>query len=83
LRTETTAPIEVVAVTPPKAAGLQAADYFLWALQRLYERGEERYWQYVWASVRLIHDVDDTRQNRYGEYYNQRNPLTAAVRKRE
>ncbi len=35
------------------------------------------------TSVRLIHDVDDTRQNRYGEYYNQRNPLTAAVRKRE
>ena len=80
---ESTAPVEVAALTPPQAAGLQAADYFLWALQRLYERDEDRYWQYVWPSVRLVHDVDDTRQNRYGEYYNQRNPLTAAVRKRE
>ena len=44
---------------------------------------EDRYWQYVWTSVSLVHDVDDTRQHRYGEYYHQRNPLTAAVRKQE
>ena len=62
-----------------QAAGLQAADYFLWALQRLYERGEGRYWEYVWPSVSLVRDVDDTRRNDYGEYYSQKNPLTAAL----
>ena len=80
---ESTAPVEVLDATPSEAAGLQAADYFLWALQRLYERDEERYWQYVWPSVSLVHDVDDTRENTYGEYYTQRNPLTAARRKKE
>ncbi len=48
----------------------------LWALQRLYERGEDRYWEYVSEKVSLVHDVDDTRNNEYGEYYTKRNPLT-------
>lgn len=75
---ESTAPIEILAGTPAKVAGLQAVDYFLWALQRLSERGEERYWDFVAAKVSLVHDVDDTRNNEYGEYYTKRNPLTAA-----
>jgi hypothetical protein len=80
---EGTAPMEVVPMLPPKCAGLQAVDYFLWALQRLYERGEERYWQYLWASVSLVHDVDDIRRNAYGEYYTQKHPLTATACKKE
>jgi hypothetical protein len=76
-------PMEVVPMVPPRCVGLQAVDYFLWALQRLYERGEERYWQYVWASVRLVHDVDDIRRYGYGEYYTQKHPLTAAACKKE
>lgn len=63
--------------TPAQYAGLQAADYFLWALQRLYERGEDRYLVYLWNAVKLIHDIDDTRRHKYGEYYNKNNPLTA------
>ncbi len=59
-----------------EVAGLQAADYLLWALQRLYERREERYIQYVWPLVRLVHDVDDTRTAQYGRYYTQKKPLT-------
>ena len=76
-------PIDVCPMTARQSAGLQAVDYFLWALQRLYERGEGRYWEYVWASVSLIHDVDDVGQNEYGEYYTQKNPLTAAVRQQK
>ena len=34
---------EIHSSTPPKCVSLQAADYYLWALQRFYERGEERY----------------------------------------
>ena len=72
----TTAPIEITPATPSQAGGLQAVDYFLWALQRLYERGEDRYWEYVAAKVSLVHDVDDTRENEYGAYYTKKNPLT-------
>jgi len=74
------APIEVVPTIPRESSGLQAVDYFLWALQRFYERNEERYWEFVWPSVSLVHDIDDTRNHAYGEYYNQRNPLNAAAR---
>lgn len=58
-------------------AGLQAADYFLWAIQRLYERGEERYLNFIWPKIALVHDVDDTREKGYGRYYNEKRPLTA------
>jgi Protein of unknown function (DUF3800) len=72
---EATSPIEIMAAKPADAGGLQAVDYMLWALQRLYERGEERYWEYVAAKASLVHDVDDTRENGYGVYYTKKNPL--------
>lgn len=71
-------PITLQAGRPAQFAGLQAVDYFLWALQRLYERGEERYVIYLWSAFRLVHDIDDTRQASYGAYYTQKKPLTAA-----
>ena len=60
---------------------LQAADYFLWALQRLYERGEERYVGVLWPRFRLVVDMDDTRSASYGAYYTQKRPLKAAALK--
>ena len=69
----------VSAATPKEHAGLQAVDYFVWALQRLYERGEERYLVYLWDSFRLVHDIDDVREDSYGIYYTQKKPLTAAA----
>ena len=71
--------IQVVVGRPEECAGLQAVDYFLWALQRFYERREERYLRYLWPAFRLVHDVDDTRRARYGEYYSQKKPLTLAA----
>jgi hypothetical protein len=61
-----------------ESASLQAADYFLWALQRCYERGEDRYISYLWDRVSLVHDIDDDREARYGVYYSKRKPLMAA-----
>jgi hypothetical protein len=75
--------IDVLPTSSQESPGLQAADYFLWALQRLYERNEDRYWQYIWPSVALVHDVDDVRRDDSGEYYTQRNPLTAEARARK
>ncbi|MCY3548860.1 MAG: DUF3800 domain-containing protein [Candidatus Poribacteria bacterium] len=69
--------LKVSAATPKEHAGLQAVDYFIWALQRLYERGEDRYLVYLWQAFGLVHDMDDTRETHYGVYYTQNKPLTA------
>jgi hypothetical protein len=58
-------------------AGLQAVDYYLWALQRCYERGEDRFLRNIWDHCKLIIDIDDKRNNKYGEYYNGRKLITA------
>jgi hypothetical protein len=54
---------------------LQAVDYLLWALQRLYELREDRYFETMKDFYSLIIDIDDTRRHEYGEYFNQGNPL--------
>jgi len=58
-------------------AGLQAVDYYLWALQRCYERGVDRFLRNIRNHCKLIMDIDDKRNNEYGEYYNNKNPITA------
>lgn len=73
------AEIEVVPDTPANDTGLQVADYFTWALQRLYERREDRYVEYLRKSFRLVQDIDDTREARYGAYYTRKKPLTTAA----
>jgi len=72
-------PLQVSAVTPREHAGLQAVDYFIWALQRLYERGEDRYVAYLWSAFRVVQDIDDTREAGYGVYYSQKRPLNATA----
>jgi hypothetical protein len=57
---------------------LQATDYFLWALQRLYERGEDRFVRLLWPAIRLVIDADDVRTTKRGVYYTQQKPLTVA-----
>jgi hypothetical protein len=74
------ATINVLASNSKSVAGLQAVDYFLWALQRFYERGERRYLDYLWPLFRLVRDIDDTTRNNYGEYYTQKKPLTKAAK---
>jgi hypothetical protein len=71
------ASLNIAVATPKEHAGLQAVDYFIWALQRLYERGEDRYLTYLWQAFGLVHDIDDTRKTHYGVYYTQNKPLTA------
>lgn len=77
----TTAPMNINAVNASSSALLQAADYILWALQRLYEKREDRYIEYVWSIYHLVHDVDDTRKHKYGVYYNQKSPIGLEVLK--
>lgn len=70
------APIDVIPVYSKENPSLQVADYFLWSLQRLFERGEERYLSLLWPSLRLVIDMDDVRDHKYGTYYNPRHPLS-------
>lgn len=43
---------------PSASAGLQACDYLLWALQRFYERSEERYLHAMWPKFVRVLDLD-------------------------
>jgi hypothetical protein len=52
-----------------EVVGLQVVDYYLWALQRLLERGEERYVNFLAPAYRLIIDRDDTHRSTRGEHY--------------
>jgi hypothetical protein len=74
------APIEILASSPPDVVCLQAVDYFLWALQRFYEKDEDRFLNLIWPQTKLVVDVDDTRTKAYGVFYTQANPLTLAAR---
>jgi hypothetical protein len=61
---------------PSQVAGLQVIDYYLWAVQRLYEREEEQFFRPLAKKYRLVMDLDDRRNKPYGEWYTDRNPLT-------
>ncbi len=73
------ADIKIISSRPPDFVGLQAVDYFLWSLQRAYERGEYRFLKLMWPQFRLVMDIDDTRDKVYGAYYNQAKPLGPQV----
>lgn len=64
---------------PKDHPALQAVDYFLWAVQRLFEKGEERYVEMLWRSISLVIDMDDTRYAAYGTYYDKNKPLSFAA----
>ena len=70
-------PTRIISSTPSEHAGLQAIDYFLWALQRMYERDEDRYFEFVKNHYRLIMDFDDRRGGTdYGRWYSDQDPLS-------
>ncbi len=48
---------------------LQAADYLLWAVQRAFERGELRYYNFIKDKIELVYDVFENIS------YNATNPL--------
>ena len=78
-RISTSPDITVIPKSSHENGGFQAADYFLWSLQRFYERKEDRYLDLLWRSFRLVHDLDDTRETPYGVYYTQKKPLILAA----
>lgn len=69
-------PFTIRASVPSADAGLQIVDYYLWALQRLMERDEARYFASVADQFSLIMDLDDKRAKGYGRWYTAKDPLT-------
>lgn len=52
-------------------------DYILWTVQRVFEKGETRFYDVVKDRIPLILDLyDTTKYDNYQNYYGPRNPLT-------
>jgi hypothetical protein len=60
---------------PPMDVGLQAVDYFLWAVQRFFERGEDRFIELIWPKVHWVHDLDRIEDGHRGVRYDKNRPL--------
>lgn len=74
-QTDVDKPVNIIPAYPNEFIGLQIIDYYLWALQRLFERSEDRFFKLLEGDFRLIMDLDDTRNKPYGEWYNDNNKL--------
>lgn len=58
---------------------LNVSDYFCWSIQRLFERGETRYYNFLKDKISLVVDLYDTANYaNSGNYYTEKKPLTKA-----
>ncbi len=80
-RSDVDQPFAIRASVPSADAGLQIVDYYLWALQRLVERDEDRYFAAIASQYSLIMDLDDKRAKPYGRWYTTKDPLTLEKKK--
>ena len=57
---------------------LTVSDYLCWAVQRVFEKGEVRHYNYLAEKIRLVVDLyDRERYEGSRNYYDRKNPLTA------
>lgn len=62
---------------PTREPLLNLADYFCWALQRLFERGEMRFYEYISDQVAMVNDLyDEANYSKGKNIYNRRTKLT-------
>jgi hypothetical protein len=62
---------------PTREPLLNIADYLCWAVQRVFERGETRYYDFVSEKISLVIDLYDTdNYEKSGNYYTKRNRLS-------
>jgi hypothetical protein len=58
---------------------LTVSDYICWAVQRVFEQGDVRHYNYLTDKIRLVVDLyDRAKYDGNKNYYNKKNPLTAA-----
>ena len=61
---------------PTQEPLLNVADYFCWTIQRIFEKGETRYYNYLKDKISLVIDVyDSDNYKKWSNYYTPKNPL--------
>ncbi len=70
--------IEFDVQPPTREPLLNLADYLCWAVQRVFEKGEIRYYNLIKEKISLVVDLyDENKIKGWGNYYdNKKNPLT-------
>lgn len=64
--------------TPRTEPLLNVADYLCWSVQRVFEQGDLRHYEYLKKQIRLVVDLyDSDKYQGFQNYYDQRNPLTS------
>jgi hypothetical protein len=67
--------IRIFMQQPSQIVGLQAVDYCLWALHRVYNHQDFRYYNFLKDKISLVHDLSYGTEF-YGAYFTKDNPLT-------
>lgn len=57
---------------------LQASDYVLWTIQRAFEKGDFRYYNYLKEKIKLVHDILGMKSSS-SNYYTPKNPLDKKI----
>ena len=60
---------------PHQMAGLQAVDYCLWAIHRVYTYQDFRYYRFLHEKISMVHDLSYGTEY-YGTYFNKSKPIT-------
>lgn len=61
---------------------LNVADYYCWAVQRVFERGETRFYNFLKEKISLVVDLHEKEKYKgFQNYYGPKNPLTTANKK--
>lgn len=64
--------------TPSREPLLTVPDYLGWAVQRVFEKGQTRFYDYLREKIRVVVDLYDVEKHAGNRnHYDQRNPLTA------
>ena len=62
---------------------LSVADYFCWAVQRVFEKGEVRFYDFLKDKISTVIDLNDfTKYENFQNYYGPKHPLTAENKKK-
>jgi hypothetical protein len=70
-------------ITYPTAEPLlNVADYFCWAVQRVFEKGETRFYDFLKEKISMVIDLHDSEKYKdFKNYYGPKNPLTTNNKK--
>jgi hypothetical protein len=64
--------------TPRTEPLINLADYLCWAVQRVFEKGETRYYEFIGDKIALVADIYDRKKYRNNEnFYRKDHPLSA------